>query len=476
MSASRFALAPALDEKVPPNSPEAEMSALGAMLLSERGAVEATQILREDDFYYPSHTEIYRAILQLQRSGKPVDLVTLRIELEQRGTLEEVGGVAYLLEIGEAVPSATNAEYYASIVQDLATLRRLETAGREIQSLVHDPELDAEEKVDTAEDMVFRVGERRVSKYFSSVKSLAKDFFTDVDHLFETQEPILGTQTGFTDLDNLTTGFYPGDLVIIAARPAMGKSSLALNMALNVARERKGNVAVFSLEMTGAQLVRRIVSTISRVSMATLKKANLTSENFHRLTDGCEELYDLPIMIDDSSECTPVEMRLKCRRLKADGGLALIVVDYLQLMRGSNRRIENRTQEISEIARGLKGMAKDLNVPVIALAQLNRGVENRPDKRPMLSDIRESGSIEAEADMVMFIYRDEYYRRKEAPPEAGWNPDAAEVAELIIGKHRNGPTGTVLLGFQPAYTRFTLLDDSSKSEYMRRLRSQNSDE
>ena len=450
------------------------MSALGAMMLSERGAEEVQALLTDEDFYRPAHREVFRAMRQLMLQAKVIDLVTLPHELEVRGKLQEIGGLEYLIQIAESVPRAHNSAYYAQIVHDMATLRRLEEAGREIVGLVHDPDKDPDEKVDEAEDTVFEVGRRRLGKYFAPVRSLAKDFFKDVDHLLETGEPILGTPSGFTDLDALTTGFYGGDFAIVAARPAMGKTSLVLNMALNVARLATGNVAVFSLEMSGQQLVRRLISTIARVPMGTLKKTNLSSHDYQKLTDACEELYELPIFIDDSSDVSPMEMRGKCRRLKADGGLSLIIVDYLQLMRGS-KRTENRTQEISEIARSLKALAKDLDVPLIALSQLNRGVENRPEKRPMLSDIRESGSIEAEADMVMFIYREEYYKRKEASDQS-WNPDAAEVAELIIGKHRNGPTGTVLLGFQPAYTKFTLLDEGSKSEYFRMLKNKSSDE
>ncbi len=472
MAVSR--LSAPIDEHIPPHSIEAEMSALGSMMLSERGAEEVNALVTEDDFYRPAHREIFRAVRQLMLQAKAIDLVTLPNELTARGKLEEVGGMSYLIQVMEAVPSAHNAAYYAQIVQDMATMRRLADAGREIVSLVHDPDTEPDDKVDQAEDLVFQVGRKRLGKYFSQVRTLAKDFFKDVDHLLETGEPILGTPSGFTDLDTLTTGFYGGDFVIIAARPAMGKTSLVMNMAIHVARQGVGNVAVFNLEMSGAQLLRRMISTIARVPMGTLKKSNLSTQDYQKLTDACEELYELPIYIDDSSDISPMEMRGKCRRLKADGGLALVVVDYLQLMRGS-KRTENRTQEISDIARALKGIAKDLDVPVVALSQLNRGVEGRNDKRPMLSDIRESGSIEADADMVMFIYREEYYRRREAA-EQTWNPDAAEVAELIIGKHRNGPTGTVLLGFQPAYTRFNLLDEGSKSEYFRMLKSKGADE
>ena len=474
MAAPRFSTA-SLADKLPPQNIEAEMSALGSMMLSDRAAEEVSAILDENDFYSPGHREVYKAIRQLTLESKAIDLLTVKNELQVRAKLEEVGGVEALIQIAESVPSASNAAYYAGIVQDMATLRRLESAGHDIIRIVHDPDMNADEKVDDAEATVFQVGQKRLRAYFRDARSLAKDFFADVDQLFATGEPQLGLVSGFSDLDHLTTGFYGGDLVILAARPAMGKTSLVLNFALNASKLGKGGVAVFSLEMSGHQLVRRMISTLAGVPMGTLKKANLHERDYQKLADACEELYQLPIYIDDSSDVSPIEMRGKCRRLKAEKGLSLIVVDYLQLMRGS-RRTENRTQEISEIARSLKSMAKELDVPVVALSQLNRMVESRPDKRPSLSDIRESGSIEAEADLVMFIYREAYYRRREAKPEGAFNPDAAEVAELIIAKHRNGPTGTVLLGFQPAYTRFTLVDETSKAEYFRSLRSKESSE
>ena len=459
-----------LDDFVPPHSLEAEMATLGSMMLSERAAEEVQATLSEDDFYQPAHKEIFRAIRQLLLSAKAIDLVTIKDELIARGVLQDIGGVEYLIQIAESVPTAKNAAYYAEIVQDKSTVRRLEEAGHDILGLVRDPETTADEKVDEAESLVFEVGQKRLGKYFDTAKSLAKEFFKDVDHLLDTGEPILGLPSGFRDLDNVTTGFYGSDFIVIAARPAMGKTSLVLNFALHIARQEKGAVALFSLEMSGQQLVRRIISTIAQVPMGTLKKANLSGHDYQRLADACEELYTLPVYVDDSSDINPLDMRGKCRRLKADQGLALVVVDYIQLMRGNNRRPENRNQEIGEIARGLKAMAKELDVPVIALSQLNRAVESRENKRPMLADIRESGSIEAEADMVMFIFREEYYKRKQADAMDKWNPDSADVAELIIGKHRNGPTGTVLLGFQPAYTRFTLLDDDSKMAYLRRSR------
>lgn len=464
-----------MDEFVPPQSTEAEMSVLGAMLLSERAAMECVEILIEDDFYVPAHREIFKAAHQLLLNSKAIDLVTLRDELTVRNKLEDVGGIEYLVQIAETVPSASNAAYYAGIVQDKATLRRLEQAGHDIIKNVRGSEESADEKVDMAEASIFEVGRKRLGKYFMPVRSLAKDFFVDVDSLMEGGEPALGTLSGYTDLDNVTTGFYGGDLIIVAARPAMGKTSLVMNFAMNVARAEEGAVAVFNLEMSGKQLIRRMIATLAQVPMGALKKSNLHANDYQKLADACDDMYNLPIFIDDSSELSSLEMRGKCRRLKAEHGLSLVIVDYLQLMRGS-KRTENRTQEISDIARSLKVLAKELDVPVIALSQLNRGVESRDNKRPMLSDIRESGSIEADADMVMFIYRNEYYQRKEAGKEQEFNPHAAEVAELIIGKHRNGPTGTVLLGFQPAYTRFALLDDMSKDEYHRSLKNNHQDE
>ena len=446
-----------MEEIVPLHSLEAEMSVLGSMLLSSRAADDVVTRLAPEDFYSPAHAEIFRAMRQLVQNSKPIDFLTLKNELLARASLMHVGGEDYLLQVAEVAPTAANAAYYAQIVQDKATLRRLEQAGRDIVGIVQKPEdaSDTDDKVDRAEQLIMDVGRNRLGKDFVHVRSLAKDFFVDVDTLLETNQPILGTSTGFYDLDSMTTGFYPGDLVIVAARPSMGKTSLVLSFAINVAAQRNGNVAVFSLEMSGIQLVRRMASMMSKVSMSALKRTNLKMEDYQRLADACSHLYELPIYIDDSSDVSGMEMRGKCRRLRSDGGLALVVVDYLQLMRGS-KKTENRVQEISEIARSLKALAKELKVPVVALSQLNRGVEARDNKRPMLSDIRESGSIEAEADMVMFIYRDEYYnKQKDSSGEpAPWDPDRTEESEIIIAKHRNGPTGLVKLGFQANYARF----------------------
>lgn len=454
-----------LEDYVPPHSLEAEMCTLGAMLLSERACEEVLSLVNEEDFYHPGHREIFRAIRQLLLSAKAVDFVTLKNELTVRESLGRVGGVDYLIQIAESVPSASNAVHYAQIVLDKATQRRLEDAGHGIVKLVHDPDLSAEEMVDQAERRVFEVGRARLGKYFASVKSLAKEFFVDVDTLNETGQPILGINTGFTDVNEMTGGFYPGNLIIVAARPSMGKTSLVLSFALAAAKKQGGNVAVFSLEMSGKEVVRRMASMLGKVSMSVMRHNKLSYDDYDSLANACETLYGLPVFVDDTSDVTPLEMRGKCRRLKAEGGLSLIVVDYLQLMRGS-RKTENRVQEISEIARSLKALSKELEVPVIALSQLNRGVEGRDDKRPMLSDIRESGSIEAEADLVMLLYRDEYYKSKEIQEPREFDPDRVEVAEIIVAKHRNGPTGKILLAFQPNYALFSNLEEGSKSQYV----------
>lgn len=452
------------EELVPLFSNEAEMSTLGSMVLSERAAEEVVTILNDDDFYRPSHRLIFKAMKQLIHQHKPIDLVTLRDELKARGNLADIGGEDYLVQIAEFVPSPANSSYYAQIVLDKATLRRLEDAGHQIRGVVHDPELGSvDERVDKAEQLVFEVGRKQLGKYFQSVRGLAKEFFVDIDNIVESGKPMSGLKVGFEDLDEMTSGHYPGDFVIIGARPAMGKTSLVLSFALNVAKnlvrnEQRGSVAIFSLEMSSIQLVRRMASMLSGVSAGVLRQDKpISDRQYERLADACETLYSLPIFIDDASDITPLEMRGKCRRLKAEQGLSMVIIDYLQLMK-SSRRTENRVQEISEIARACKSMAKELEIPVVALSQLSRAVENREDKRPQLSDIRESGSIEAEADMVMLLYRDSYYKAKEEHRPEVQQPDAAEPAEVIIAKHRNGPTGKVILAFQPAYALYSTAD------------------
>jgi replicative DNA helicase len=452
-----------IDELIPLYSVEAEMSTLGAMLLSEHAAEEIAGMIEEKDFYRPAHRLIFRAMKSLMTAHKPIDSVTLEEELKARGNLADVGGSDYLIEIAMYVPSAANSGFYAKIVLEKSTLRLLESVGRDIVGLVHDPERpEAKDKVDTAEQMVFAVGAKNLKKPFEHIRSLAREFFVDVDNIVETGLPMSGLKIGFQDLDDMTSGFYPGDFAIIGARPAMGKTSLVLDFALNVCKDitrhgKEGSVAIFSLEMTGIQLARRMASMLSGVSMEVLKTGKITTDHYQRLADGCDELYSLPLFIDDGGELTPLEMRGKCRRLKWEHGLNLVIIDYLQLMRGGGRQ-ENRVQEISEIARACKNMAKELQIPVIALSQLSRAVENREDKRPQLSDIRESGSIEAEADMVMLLYRESYYKAKEERRQEVTSHDEVQPAEIIVAKHRNGPTGKVILGFQPSYARFRNLE------------------
>jgi replicative DNA helicase len=448
---------------LPLYSLEAEMSTLGSMLLSERAAEEIVTMIDEDDFYRPGHRLIFRAMKQLIKTHKPIDQITLEEELKAKGNLADIGGPDYLLEIAMYTPSATNSNHYARIVVDKSTLRKLEASGRDIVGLVHQNEpSEVGEKVDAAEQLIFQVARRSKTKEFQHVRRLAKEFFIDVDNIVETGIPMTGTKVGFHDLDEMTSGFYSGDFVVIGARPSMGKTSLVLDFALNVAKrivdqEQYGSVAVFSLEMSAIQLVRRMASMLSGVSMEVLKTGKISNDHYQRLADGCERLYSMPLYIDDGSDLTPLEMRGKCRRLKAETGLSMVIIDYLQLMKGGGKG-ENRVQEISEIARACKAMAKELEVPVIALSQLNRTVENREDKRPQLSDIRESGSIEAEADTVMLLYRDSYYKAKEERRNEITNYDEVQPAEVIVAKHRNGPTGKVILGFQPSYARFRNLE------------------
>lgn len=433
---------------------DAEMTALGSMFYGERSADMVLAILEENDFYHPAHREIFRAMRQLQLEYKPIDPITVRNELTRRAKLEDIGGDAYLIRIIEFVPSPVNGPFYAEIVREYAILRALESAGHDIASLSRQTEKSVQDKISNAEALVFDIGTRRLGKDFLVMRELAKDVFLDVDTVLETGDETLGVPSGFYDLDDLTTGFYGGDMVIVAARPSMGKTSLVLAMALHVAKTIKDkNVAVFSLEMSGKQLARRLVSMLSKVSSDEMKRPHLSDGQYKRIADAVEHLYDLPIHIDESSDISGFEMLGKCRRLKKEGGLSLVIVDYLQLMRG-NRKTENRVQEVSDIARSLKAMAKELDVPVIALSQLSRSVENRDNKLPQLSDLRESGSIEAEADMVMMIYRKQYYSDRENPEDANTDHERNEEADIIIAKHRNGPTGTVKLGFQPSYALF----------------------
>ncbi len=446
-----------LPDALPPHNDEAEMAVLGAMLIDKNAADLLVAYLKPEDFYQRSHEEIFKAMLAVAKSSRQIDDITVRAELDVRGKLDAVGGPEYLYQLAEFVPSAANAEYYGQIVRDHAMLRGLQDAGHEIVRIVHDGELSTDEKADRCEHAVFKAAQKRTSKEFESLEHLTQEYFLEVDRNLELGEPLHGMPTGFVDLDRTLTGLYPGNLVILAARPGVGKTSLALGIALNAAKRAKKTVALFSLEMSQLELTRRIVAMEAGVDSNILKRSRISDEDYHRLADACDRLFKLQVFVDDSSDITHLEMRAKCRRLNASHhDLGLIVVDYLQLIQPSTRS-DNRVQQISEIARALKIMSKELDVPVLALSQLSRNVEHRENKRPMLSDLRESGSIEADADVVLLLYREDMYPKDEQEEEIPDVPDShrAVPVEVIIGKNRNGPTGKVKLAFQPAFTRFS---------------------
>lgn len=443
------------------------MAALGAMLIDKNAADLLVAYLKPEDFYQRSHEEIFRAMLAVAKSSRQIDDITVRAELDVRGKLDAVGGPEYLYQLAEFVPSAANAEYYGQIVQDFATLRALHNAGRDIFKIVQIEDLSVAEKADRCEQAVFNAAQRRMWKEFADLKSLTLEYFAEVDENLESGQPLSGMSTGFPTLDNVLTGLYPGNLIILAARPGVGKTSLALSLALNAARKAKKTVAIFSLEMSQLELTRRIVTTEARVDSNLLKRSRISDPDYDKLAEACRRLFNLKVYIDDSSDISHLEMRAKCRRLKAnDPNLGLIIVDYLQLIQPTFRT-ENRVQQISEIARGLKIMSKELEVPVVALSQLSRSVEQRDSKKPVLSDLRESGSIEADADVVILLYRPDMYARKsENPDDSSLQmderllPDAQGnyKVQVIIAKNRNGPIDDVWLNFQPVHTWFSEID------------------
>lgn len=450
-------------DHIPPQSLEMEQSTLGSMLI-ERAAIEkAAEILRPDDFYRDAHRVIFEAILTLVERDEPVDILSVQQQLRDQNMLENVGGAPYLIQLTNAVPTAANVEYYAKVVEEKAILRRLIAAANEIQGMAHGEYDDIGELVDRAERTVFGVAQRRMRSYFTAMRPLVATVFEQIEHRSENRETTTGLATPFDDLNYMTAGLQASDLIIIAARPSMGKTSLALGMGQYVAIRQRKPVAIFSLEMSKEQLCIRMICSEARVDAHRLRTGFLQDDDWRKVGETCALLSDAPIFIDDSPDCSALEMRAKCRRLMAEHGLGLIIVDYLQLMRG-HKRTENRTQEIGEIARSLKSLSRELKVPVIALSQLSRGVEQRVDKRPLLSDLRESGSIEAESDVVIFIYRDAYYKMKEATSAEAEEAEKAErrqrgedkveEAELIIAKQRNGPTGKVMVAFHPHYARF----------------------
>jgi replicative DNA helicase len=442
--------------RLPPQDLDAEQSVLGAMLLSEAAVSEATEVLKAEDFYRGGHGEIFAAMVDLYQSSEPIDQVSVCDRLDQRGSLDQVGGRPSVFALAEAVPVVTNARRYAEIVKEMALLRGLIRVGTEVAQLGYDRPGDTRELLDMAEQKVYEIAQNGTTEDFTLIKQPLDEAFHRLTLLFEQGDGsgVTGLPTGFGELDRLTSGLQKSNLVILAARPSMGKTSLALNMAEHVAVTLQKPVALFSLEMSKAELAQRLLCSVGKVDQSRLKQGQLEDGDWMRVTGAMETLGGAPLFIDDSGSMTVMEMRAKARRLSArqPGGLALVVVDYIQLMQASTQT-DNRVQEISQISRSLKMLARDLDVPVVALSQLSRAVEQRQDKRPVLSDLRESGAIEQDADVVMFIYRDAYYRRSEGEEVRPDDP-SNDLSELHVAKHRNGPVGTINLRFQSRYTRF----------------------
>lgn len=458
------AIAPELlAQYLPPHSVEAEQGVLGAMLIETAAVEKAAELLTAEDFYRESHQLLFEAILAINARNQPVDLITVQNELRNRDVLSAIGGIGYLTALFGAVPAPAAVEHYARIVQEKSMQRRLIEAAMQVIGMARSPEQDQDinDLLDQSERLIFNVAQRRTNQFFSPLSPLLVTVYDRAEELNQLKERLSGLPTGFSQLDMMTAGLQKSDLIIVAARPSMGKTSLCLSIAQHVAIREKQTVAVFSLEMSKEQLALRMLCSEARVSSHRVRTGYLNDDEWGSLAEAVEKMYDAPIFIDDATETSALTMRAKCRRLMAERGLGLIIVDYLQLMR-SHRKTDNRVQEIGEIARGLKSLARELQVPVIALSQLSRAVEQRENKRPMLSDLRESGSIEAEADLVCFLYREAYYKSKEAKDagEIFEKPETEQVeeTEFILGKHRNGPTGMVKIGFMPDYAKFVDLD------------------
>jgi replicative DNA helicase len=437
--------------KLPPQHIEAEQCVLGAILLENDALLKALEVLQPTHFYRDAHRKIFEAILDLFERNEPIDLLTVSESLRKRSQLDEVGGSTYLATLLETVPTAANIRYHARMVREKAILRSLINVSTEVIAECYEHTEDVEELLDRAERMIFEISEQRVNAAFANLKELLKDSIRYTEQLYERHGLITGIPSGFRDFDQLTAGLQPSDLIIIAARPGMGKTSYALNIARNVARrfqEPQQSVAIFSLEMSKEQLALRMLCAEAEIDSNNLRRGYIEKREWGRLVNAANDLSDLPIYIDDSPGLSALDIRAKARRLQAEHGLGLIIIDYLQLLRGRGR-IENRQQEISEISRSLKALAKELKIPVMACAQLSRAVEQRGDRIPQLADLRESGAIEQDADLIAFIYRDEVYNKE--TKDKG-------IAKIIVGKQRNGPTGEIELQFSKEYARFKDLD------------------
>lgn len=436
-----------IEEIRPPQNLEAEVSVLGSILLEKDAITRIADILKSDDFYSDAHKIIYESMIDLYEKHQPIDLITLTNKLKEKKVLDAIGGASYVSTLVNAVPSSAHITHYGKIVADKATLRRLIESANEVTQNAYEEKDEISTILDKAEQAIFKVSERNLKGKFVPIKNILEETFERIDDLHKDKDKLRGLPTGFSDLDGLLAGLQLSDLIIIAARPSVGKTSFALNIAEHVALDEGIPVAVFSLEMSKEQLVDRLLASQAKIDLWKLRTGNLEDDDFPRIGQAMATLSEAPLFIDDSAMINVLEMRTKARRLQAERGLGLIVIDYLQLMGGGNS--ENRVQEISEISRALKGLARELNVPVIALSQLSRAVEARPDKRPVLSDLRESGSIEQDADVVMFIYREELYDAE---------TEKRGIAEILIRKHRNGPIGSVNLHFKQEQTSFHNLD------------------
>jgi replicative DNA helicase len=439
-----------LDGGLPQNI-EAEQSVLGSLLIDSRAVERVAAYLRPEDFYLPVHAAIYRSMLALYELDRPTDIITLADYLQSQNRLDDTGGAAYLASLGQIVPTSINVDHYARIVERLAVLRRLIDAGNRISAIGFDERYEADVALEEAERVLFEVSRLRVARDFEPISKVLAEVYEKIDHIHSHEGRLTGVPSGFVDLDRLTSGLQRSDLVVLAGRPSMGKTGLALNIAYSVAVRERLPVGIFSIEMSAEQLAQRLISLEAQIESQRLRSGRMSDADWGRLTAAVGKLSEVPIFIDDTPVLSTLEMRSKARRLHSEQGLGLIVVDYLQLMHGASS--ENRVQEISAISRGLKAVARELDVPVMAVSQLSRAPDQRPNHEPMLSDLRESGSIEQDADIVMFIYRDVMYNRDTERPH---------VADVIVAKHRNGPTGRVHLFYQDSLMKF--LDLSVRDE------------
>ena len=436
--------------KVPPHDVEAEQAVIGSMLTDMEAVISSIEVLKPEDFYREDNKLIYTAMVNLYTRSEPIDLITVKSELESMGKFDQVGGIEYLAELPEKVPTTANASKYIKIVEEKSTLRRLIKTANEIIELGYDPTEDLEDIMEGAEKKIFNLMQDKNQKGYTAIKDVLVDSFTNLEELYNRKQHITGVPTGFIDLDYRTAGLHGSEFILIAARPAMGKSAFVLNIAANAALKANIPVAIFSLEMSKEQMVNRILCSEAMVDSNKVRTGKLDEEDWAKLAEAIGPLSETGIYIDDTPGISITEIRAKCRKLKLEKNIGLVIIDYLQLVQGSSRRAQgSREQEIAEISRSLKILAKELDVPVIALSQLSRAVEQRPDHRPMLSDLRESGSIEQDADIVMFLYRDDYYNE---------DSEKKDIAEVIIAKQRSGSTGTVDLGWLGSYTKFVNLE------------------